>query len=89
MPFVSIEWNMGDIISPATKICKDYLSWIKLFNTSAHLNLSIILDLGERWSLIFPKLVHIRFRWTLPRMRDRVTSKRLTASGYSLIYDSQ
>ena len=56
---------------------------------TVHLNLCIILDLGERWSLIFPKLVHIRFRWTLPRMRDRVTSKRLTASGYSLIYDSQ
>ena len=56
---------------------------------TVHLNLCIILDLAERWSLIFPKLVHIRFRWTLPRMRDRVTSKRLTASGYSLIYDSQ
>ena len=33
MPFVWIEWNMGDIISPATKICKDYPSWIKLLNT--------------------------------------------------------
>ena len=55
MPFVSIEWNMGDIISSATyaprKSAKIHLSWVKLFNT---LSISISLDLAERWNLVYP-----------------------------------
>lgn len=87
-----MEYGRYHLISDvcSTKICKDSSVLGQVIQHTVHFNLS-----GSGWtvesgiSIMTPKLVHISFRWTLPRMRDRVTSKRLTASGYSLIYDSQ